>query len=118
MNHPTQIDQHSQELSYATGASRRRFSFKAFFAGALLPYGYVLAAFIVIGLLTPRRSPIEAFYSLEPQVLVAIALFPALVWLIWWRTPERGFLAGVLTGTFALPVLAIIAIGISFRTGR
>ncbi len=72
---------------------------------------------LVIGLITPRRSAFEAFYACDGPVILAIGFFPILAWLIARRARRRGFGAGVIMGLVAVPVLAAIAMAFSFRHG-
>ena len=68
----------------------------------------------VVGFVTAKRSAVEAFYSLDPEILVAFAVFPVLVWMVNRRMRSRDCLRGVVIGVVSVPVLAMIAVGISF----
>ena len=93
------------------------FSVGALIAGIVLPSGYAVAALYVVGLVTSQRSAMEAFYSLDFEVLAAAAVFPALVWAIHRRRRSRGFLLGVAIGLAALPLLGAVAFMIDFVYG-
>jgi len=104
-------------LPYAPDPHCPPLNIPALIAGLITPYLYAIVAMSLIGLATARRSAFEAFYAFDPPVLVALAAFPLLVWLIHRRTNRRGFLLGVMIGVASIPVLALIAVGISFGHG-
>src|SRR4030095_16398625 len=89
-------------LAYAGAAHvRKTFSLFALLAG---PLGF-------------RPSGFEAFSSLPPAAIIAIAAFPLLVWQVGRRIHHRGFVRGVVIGAVALPLLALVALAISFSHG-
>jgi hypothetical protein len=105
-------------VPYASGRlSPRPFRVRALVAGLFLPYVYAAVALVIAGAFTSHRSAFEAFYSLDPAILVLLAAFPLLVWLIQRCQQSRGFIVGVVIGVASFPVLAMIAVGISFSRG-
>jgi hypothetical protein len=105
-------------LAYAGAAHvRKPFSLFALIAGLAAPYAYAAVALVVISPFGFRHSGFEAFYSLHPAAIIAIAAFPLLVWQVGRRIHHRGFVRGVVIGAVALPLLALVALAISFSHG-
>lgn len=105
-------------LGYAEpGPGRKPFSLLTLFLGLIIPYVYAAVSLVVISPFGFRGSGMEAFYALHPAALIAMAVFPLIVWQLSRRIPTRGFMLGAVIGTLVLPALALVALAISFSHG-
>lgn len=96
-----------------TTAALKPFRRRTFIGGLVTPYLYAFVSLFCIGLCTSRPSAFEAFYSFDPAVIVALAVFPAFVWWEQGKLKSRGYVQGVVVGTLIIPVLSIVALALS-----